>query len=226
MHHKARTPAGRAINALEESLIALILGAMTLITFANVVVRYVFNGNILWALEVTSFLFAWLVLLGASYCVKATAHLGVDAVINIASPGLRRVLGLISAAVCIVFALLLLKGAWDFWAPYAELQPTSGRWFPTGFQSVRGQGWYTLNDVPMPAFLNQPFADAFNMGELYEKMPRLIPYAVLPLAMLLLTLRFVEAAWELIAGTRQTLIASHEAEQDVAEVVDNRPQER
>ena len=226
MHHKARTRAGRAINALEETAIALILGIMTLLTFANVVVRYIFNGNIIWSLETVSFLFAWLVLLGASYCVKATAHLGVDAVVNIASPGLRRVLGLISAAVCIVFALLLLKGAWDFWAPYAELQPTTGRWFPTGFASVRGQGWYTLNDVPMPAVLNQPFADAFNVGELYEKMPRLIPYAILPLAMLLLTLRFIEAAWEMIAGTRRTLIASHEAEHDVAEVVDNRPQER
>ena len=53
MHHKARTPAGRAINAVEETLIAAILGAMTLITFANVVARYVFNSNILWALETT-----------------------------------------------------------------------------------------------------------------------------------------------------------------------------
>ena len=69
MHYKARSPSGRAINAVEETLIAAILGAMTLVTFANVVARYVFNSNILWALEVTSFLFAWLVLLGASYCV-------------------------------------------------------------------------------------------------------------------------------------------------------------
>ncbi|MGM0586713.1 MAG: TRAP transporter small permease, partial [Pseudomonadota bacterium] len=79
MQHEARTPVGRAINAVEETLIAAILGIMTLVTFANVVARYVFNSNILWALETTSFLFAWLVLLGASYCVKITAHLGVDA---------------------------------------------------------------------------------------------------------------------------------------------------
>lgn len=229
MHYKARTRAGRAINAIEETAIALILGIMTLLTFVNVVVRYVFNGNIIWSLETVSFLFAWLVLLGASYCVKTTAHLGVDAVINIASPGVRRAMGLASAAVCLAFSLLLLKGAWDYWAPYAELQPTTGRWFPTGFDDVRGQGWYTLNDVPMPAVLNQPFADAFNMGELYEKMPRLIPYAILPFAMLLLTLRFMQAAWELARGSRETLIASHEAQDDVddvAHLVDNRPQER
>jgi len=215
MHYKARTPAGRAINAVEETLIAAILGAMTLITFANVVARYVFNSNILWALETTSFLFAWLVLLGASYCVKVTAHLGVDAVINIVSPPVRRTLSLIAAAICLAFSLLLLKGAWDFWAPYGEMQPTTGRWFPTGFASTRGQGWYELNDVPMPAFLNPLFSEWFNEGEAYEKMPRLIPYLILPISMLLLVLRFAQAGWELLAGQRQSLIASHEAEEAV-----------
>ena len=51
---------------------------MTLITFANVIARYVFNSNILWALELTVYLFAWMVLIGASYCVKHSLHLGVD----------------------------------------------------------------------------------------------------------------------------------------------------
>ena len=46
--------------------------------YYEVIARYVFNANILWALETTVFLFAWLVLLGASYCVKVHAHLGVD----------------------------------------------------------------------------------------------------------------------------------------------------
>ena len=57
-------------DRLEENLIAIFMGLMTLITFANVIARYVFNSNILWALEATVFLFAWLVLLGVSYGVK------------------------------------------------------------------------------------------------------------------------------------------------------------
>ncbi len=48
---------GRIIDEIEETLIAVILGLMTLITFANVIARYVFNSNILWALETTVFLF-------------------------------------------------------------------------------------------------------------------------------------------------------------------------
>ena len=86
MSARPMTKLGRAINELEETLIALLLGLMTLITFANVIARYVFNSNILWALELTVFLFAWLVLLGVSYCVKTTAHLGVDVVLNVVSP--------------------------------------------------------------------------------------------------------------------------------------------
>ena len=38
------------IDKLEETVIAAILGIMTLVTFANVVARYVFNSNLLWAL--------------------------------------------------------------------------------------------------------------------------------------------------------------------------------
>ncbi len=73
---------GSFIDSLEETLIAALLGMMTLITFANVVARYGFNSNILWALELTVFMFGWLVLLGASYAVKKSTHLGVDAVIR------------------------------------------------------------------------------------------------------------------------------------------------
>lgn len=42
-------------DRIEETLIAGILGVMTLITFANVVMRYGFNQNILWASELTVF---------------------------------------------------------------------------------------------------------------------------------------------------------------------------
>ena len=80
----------RRFEAFEETLIAVLLGLMTMITFANVIARYVFNANILWALETTVFLFAWLVLIGASYCIKTRTHLGVDVILNIVSPATRK----------------------------------------------------------------------------------------------------------------------------------------
>jgi C4-dicarboxylate transporter DctQ subunit len=208
MHVEAKTKLGRAVNAIEETLIAVILGLMTLVTFANVIARYVFNANILWALETTVFLFAWLVLLGASYCVKVRAHLGVDVVLNMVSPGMRKVLALISVAACLVYSILLLIGAWNYWAPFAAMPMLDG--------TLKDQAWYEVNDIPMLGFLR--FMEAsMNQGEAYEKLPRFIPYAALPLGLFLLTFRFIQAAWKVMTGEADSVIASHEAEDLVEE---------
>jgi len=208
MHFEPKTRLGRAVNAIEETLIAVILGLMTLVTFANVIARYVFNANILWALETTVFLFAWLVLIGASYCVKVRAHLGVDVVLNMVSPGMRKVLALISVAACLVFSILLLIGAWNYWAPFAAMPMLDG--------TLKDQAWYEVNDIPMLGFLR--FMEAsMNQGEAYEKLPRFIPYAALPLGLFLLTFRFIQAAWKVMTGEADSVIASHEAEDLVEE---------
>lgn len=212
-----QTKGRRITDAIEETLIAAILGVMTLITFANVLVRYVLNSNILWALEATVFLFGWLVLLGASYAVKKNIHLGVDVIINMLAPKAQRILGLISVSLCIIFAALLLKGGWDYWANFANLPQTTGRWFPTGFETeFRGRAWYEVGDVPMPEWLRW-MEDVFNEGEEYEKIPKLIPYFVMPLSMALLLFRFLQAALRIWNGKSDRLIASHEAEDDIEE---------
>ncbi|SLN23006.1 2,3-diketo-L-gulonate TRAP transporter small permease protein YiaM [Pseudoruegeria aquimaris] len=206
------------MDRIEETLIAVLLGLMTAITFANVVARYLFNSNILWALELTVFLFGWLVLLGASYAVKKGSHLGVDAIINMVSEPARRLLALIAAAICITYAFLLLKGGWDYWANFANLPGTEGRWFPLGFEDkFRGKGWYEVNDIPMPEVLRW-MEGAFNEGEEYEKIPRLIPYAVMPLSMALLLYRFCQAFWQVWTGRIDRLVASHEVEDELEEV--------
>ncbi|MBO0333625.1 TRAP transporter small permease [Sneathiella sp. CAU 1612] len=205
------------IDRLEETLLAIILGLMTLVTFANVVARYVFNSNILWGLEVTSILFAWLVLLGVSYCVKVTAHLGVDAIVSLLSPPVRKACTLIAVTLCLIYAFLLLKGGWDFWANFANLPATTGRWFPTGFQEkFLAKGWYETNDVFMPDMF-QFMSHWFNDGERYEKIPRLIPYVMLPVGMALLLFRFLQAGWAVYTGKQSLVIVSHEAEEAVEE---------
>ncbi|MEL6479114.1 MAG: TRAP transporter small permease [Pseudomonadota bacterium] len=192
------------IDHIEETAIALILGLMTMITFANVIARYVFNSNILWALELTVFLFAWLVLIGVSYCVKITAHLGVDAVVNLVNPALRRTMTLAAVACCLIFSLLLLKGSWDYWWKFA----TTASFLET-------------EDIPMPEFL-QFLADSMNEGERYEKIPRFIPYFALPFGMALLTFRFAQAGLRIWRGSQGLLIASHEAEDMVEQAARQR----
>lgn len=218
--YEPKTTLGRIVNELEETMIALLLGAMTIITFINVVLRYGFGTGLIWGLEMVTFLFAWLVLFGISYAVKVTAHLGVDAVINLFSPPVRKALALVAAAVCIAYAALVLKGAWDYWANFANLPQTTGRWFPTGFEEMKRssyRGWYEVIDIPLPEWLRW-IEPIMNEGEEYEKIPRFIPYAILPFGIGLLLFRFIQVMVRLITGEADSLIVSHEAEDDVEAV--------
>ena len=179
------------VNQVEEILIAVFLGLMTLITFSNVIARYIFNANLLWALEVTLFLFAWLVLLGMSYCVKKQLHIGIDVVVSLFPTYWQRWIALFGVAVCLAFSLLLLKGSWDYWFPF-----------------VTSRAFLETEDVPMPIFLHF-LGDWLNEGERYEKLPRFIPYFVLPLGAFLLTFRFIELGWRINSGKSDGLIHHH-----------------
>lgn len=104
----------RLIHRLEEWLIAGLLAAMTLLTFVQVVLRYVFNTGLIWALEATTYLFLWLVLIGISYGVRVNAHIGVDMVVKLFGPRWRRVVGLIAVACCFLYAGLMVYGSWVY----------------------------------------------------------------------------------------------------------------
>ena len=212
-----RSALGQFVNSFEETAIAVLLGLMTLLTFVNVVLRYVFNSSIIWGLEVVLILFAWLVIFGVSYCVKVTAHLGVDVLTSALPARRRRLVALAAGACCVFYALLLLKGSWDYWAPFAALQPTEGRWLPLGFTTgVRDRAFYVTDQVPMLEMFRW-LEPLINYDERYDKLPRVIPYIILPLGSALLLFRFVQAVIAILRGHRDSLIVSHEAEDAVEE---------
>ena len=107
-----------------------------------------------------------------------------------------------------VIGLLLLAGSWNYWAPFAALPQLDGE--------LNDQAWYEVNDIPMLGFLRF-IEDSMNEGEAYEKLPRFIPYAVLPIGMALMTFRFFQVAWKVVSGETDRIIASHEAEELVEE---------
>ncbi len=122
------------INRLEEIIIALLLAGMTVITFTQVVVRYINSHfwhsavglylleqfpwlkpltaiHMVWALELTQYLFAWLVLFGMSYGVRIGAHISVDAVTRLLSPLWQRILAILATLLAMLYCVLLLIGA-------------------------------------------------------------------------------------------------------------------
>ena len=184
------------IGRVERQFIAITLGLMTIITFVNVVARYVFNSNVLWAVEGTVYLFAWLVLIGSAHCVAITAHLGVDAAVNLLGRTGKRIAAVFAVTACLAYTILLLIGSWQYWYPF-----------------VTDLSFLETEDIPMI-----PFVDGLafmNGGEPYENLPRFIPYFVLPLSMAMLTVRFAISAVEILRGKRDLVVASHEVVDEI-----------
>ncbi len=123
--------------------------------------------------------------------IRINSQLGVDVVLNYLSPSWRKVAALVAVGACLLYTLLLLKGSWDYWAPFVNLPPTEGRIIPEGFKArYLSQGYYEVNDIVMPQWA-QFLSDWFNDGEPYEKIPRFIPYLALPLGMAMFLWRYL-----------------------------------
>lgn len=104
----------RWLARLEEGLVIALMAAMTLLTFAQVVARYIFNYSFVWALEATGVMFAWLIFIGMAYGVRVGAHIGIDAVVRLLSPEAARRVAIAGAALCVVYALIVAVGGFTY----------------------------------------------------------------------------------------------------------------
>jgi C4-dicarboxylate transporter DctQ subunit len=104
----------RWLDRLEEWLVILMLVAMTMLTFVQVVLRYVFNSGFTWALELTTVFFAVMIFVGISYGVRVGAHIGVDALVRLFPPGIRRATSIVVVLLCLLYAGIVILGAWTY----------------------------------------------------------------------------------------------------------------
>jgi len=104
----------RWLGHLEEVLVGFLMAAMTLVTFMQVVARYVFNYSFVWALELTGVMFAWLIFVGMSYGVRVGAHIGIDAVVKSVGPGAARAMAGVATALCLLYAAIVTVGGLQY----------------------------------------------------------------------------------------------------------------
>ncbi|MCR8551013.1 TRAP transporter small permease [Salipiger sp. P9] len=110
------------VHGVEKALLIVLLLAMAGVTFVQVIARYVFNAGAVWALELTVFLFAWLVLLGAAHLAREGRHIGIDALISVIGRGPRKLCGLAASAACVGYAVLMLSGSWTYFSKLYRLK--------------------------------------------------------------------------------------------------------
>lgn len=93
---------------------ATLLAVMALLTSLQVLLRYAFSTGLIWSLEATTYCFAWLVLIGMSYCVRTQAHIALDLLVKQFNERWRRLLGIFAIVVCIAYSLLMFYGSFIF----------------------------------------------------------------------------------------------------------------
>lgn len=95
------------LSRIEEVLCVIALVIMTVLTFANVIARYVFSASFSFSEEITTYLFVLLSLLGSAVAARRKAHLGFTALIDIVPENVRRIFHAISFLLATLFSSAL-----------------------------------------------------------------------------------------------------------------------
>lgn len=128
-------------DRFEEGFIVFLLTAMTLVTFVYVILNNLYTlfynlgdrfegasdlffaiGDFIldlaqamtWSNALTKALFAWLIFFGLAYGVRTAGHIGVDALVKLASKPVQRIIGLIACSACLAYAGLLAVGSFEW----------------------------------------------------------------------------------------------------------------
>ena len=133
----ASPPTAKAL-ALEDWLVVLIMAALALITFANVLLRYFTDTSFAWTEEISIFLMIVLAMVGGSSAVARDQHIRIEFFSGNGSAQRRRRLArlgaLMTALLFTVLAVLSVRLVWDDWRTLAarlQAQDVAFRLAPT-----------------------------------------------------------------------------------------------
>ena len=94
------------------ALLVLMLTAMVIMVFGNVVLRYGFNSGIDYSEELSRFLFIWITFLGAIIAMRENGHLGLDTVLRMLPNTGKKVCFGLSNLMMLGCCVLMFYGTW------------------------------------------------------------------------------------------------------------------
>jgi TRAP-type C4-dicarboxylate transport system permease small subunit len=99
------------VDKIVDIAAGLSLAGVTILTFAQVVSRYVFKLPIPWSQDVIRLTFIYLVFLGATIGIREKAHLNIDVVLVLFKKKSRAVLEILTnLIICAFLIFLIIKG--------------------------------------------------------------------------------------------------------------------
>lgn len=110
---------------LELGVLAVFLGIMSVLSFANVIARYVFHNAIFWSDEICCFCLS----LSAFFALPASIRMGVaikvDTFTSILSKSFQKTLSFICNVIMVIFLTLLSKGTFECMSKAIESKQAS-----------------------------------------------------------------------------------------------------
>ena len=105
----------KTLNLVVDTLCKFIMGISALIvfviTFAQVLCRFVLKSPLPWSQDVLRLAFTYMVYWGAAWCVKTKGHLNVDVLLTALPVKARRILELlINLVLCGLFIFMIVQG--------------------------------------------------------------------------------------------------------------------
>jgi len=174
------------LDHLEEWIIALLIGAATVLIFVAVLHRYLaglaipilqdwlLSLHVSWAQELCIFMFIWMCKFGAAYGVRTGIHVGVDVLANRLPESWRRTCVLLGLSGGALFTALIgtlgVRFVWENGMHYALFTALG---MPTGDVSEGS----TTADLELPTW---------------------IVYLAVPLGSYLMCFRFLQVMWNFV----------------------------
>ena len=194
----------KAVEKIEDNLLIILMALLTIVSFTQVVARYGFNTGWSAALEFTMTTFSWLILIGMSYGIKRSSHLGVDILLKVVSKPVARWLAIFGAASGLIYGLILLDASW---LKAVSIETRSGA---IEYWSKMYKVNIGTEELRWPIWIQETFG-------VKDRVQRWVVLIILPISLALLCYRSLQAMVQIYRGEREMVIAGHEAEELVSE---------
>lgn len=96
-----------------EAVCALLMAAMVVLVFGNVVLRYFFSTGWLISEEISRWMFVWMVFMGAVVVMRERGHMGTDMVVVRLSTQAQRLCLVAVQVIMLCITWLMFTGSWS-----------------------------------------------------------------------------------------------------------------
>jgi TRAP-type C4-dicarboxylate transport system permease small subunit len=116
----------RRLLAVNRLLVIVLLGAMAVMVFANVALRFLTDHSILWVEEASRYAMVWLTFIGAGPVLRYGGHIGIDVLEQAARRFAPAIRATIFALLAVFFCVMIVVGIRYAMLTWAQTTPVLG----------------------------------------------------------------------------------------------------